>query len=114
MNETETSEKHQTVTEAISDHMLVFDPKIQNAPGFLKTNQRDINRRRFKDLKYAFDYVFGPAASNKAVFEQTTKGIVNGVLNGYNCSGKYFLNYFFVLNDFYLNIFFKKSAELYF
>ncbi|XP_059157943.1 uncharacterized protein LOC131942219 isoform X2 [Physella acuta] len=86
LNETETSEKHQTVTEAISDHMLVFDPKIQNAPGFLKTNQRDINRRRFKDLKYAFDYVFGPAASNKAVFEQTTKGIVNGVLNGYNCS----------------------------
>ncbi|KAH9502712.1 Kinesin-like protein kif18a [Bulinus truncatus] len=86
MNEAESNEKHYTVTEAISDHMLVFDPKIQVTPGFLNTNRRDITRRRFKDLKYAFDYVFGPTATNKAVFEQTTKGIITGVLNGYNCS----------------------------
>ncbi|KAK6973956.1 Kinesin-like protein kif18a [Biomphalaria glabrata] len=86
LNEAENSEKHYTVTEAISDHMLVFDPKINPAPGFLNANRRDITRRRFKDLKYAFDYVFGPNATNKTVFEQTTKGIVSGVLNGYNCS----------------------------
>lgn len=88
LNEAEHNEKYHIVTEAISDHMLVFDPKIQSTPGFLLMNQRDINRRRFKDLKYAFDYVFGPSATNKDVFEQTTKGIVSGVLNGYNCSGK--------------------------
>ncbi|CAG5136409.1 unnamed protein product, partial [Candidula unifasciata] len=86
MNESEQSEKYHIVTEAISDHMLVFDPKIQNTSGFLLMSQRDINRRRFKDLKYAFDYVFGPSANNRDVFEQTTKQIVCGVLNGYNCS----------------------------
>ncbi|BFZ04114.1 hypothetical protein BsWGS_07152 [Bradybaena similaris] len=86
VNESEQSEKYHIVTEAISDHMLVFDPKIQNTSGFLLMSQRDINRRRFKDLKYAFDYVFGASASNRDVFEQTTKGIVSGVLNGYNCS----------------------------
>ncbi|GFO50711.1 kinesin-like protein [Plakobranchus ocellatus] len=86
VNEAEHNEKYRTVTHAISDHVLVFDPKIQSVPGVLQSKPRDVNRHRFKDLKYAFDHVFGPCATNRDVFEHATKGIVNGVLNGYNCS----------------------------
>ena len=68
--------------------MLVFDPKVQRQIGFLPTKHKDVNRRRYKDLKYAFDHVFGPTAQNHDVFLQTTGTIVQGVLDGYNCSGK--------------------------
>ena len=88
-NEAEESERYSTVTHAISDHMLVFDPKVQAVPGVLQAKPRGLNNRRFKDLKYAFDHVFGPGATNREVFEHATKGIVSGVLNGYNCSGKF-------------------------
>ncbi|GFS06209.1 kinesin-like protein [Elysia marginata] len=85
-NEAEDNQKYRTVTHAISNHMLVFDPKVQAVPGIMQAKPRNLTSHRFKDLKYAFDHVFGPGATNREVFEHATKGVVSGVLNGYNCS----------------------------
>lgn len=85
-NEEERRDKYTTVTQAINDRMLVFDPKLQRSIGFLQTKRKDVSRRRFKDLKYAFDYVFGPTTKNQDVFHQSMKCIVQGVVEGYNCS----------------------------
>lgn len=90
----EQADKYVNVTEAISDHMLVFDPKSSVNSGFLLQKRRNFTQRRFKDLKYAFDYVFKPSATNKEIFEHTTDGVISDVLKGYNCSGKHMTSCF--------------------
>ncbi|XP_046543920.1 kinesin-like protein KIF18A [Haliotis rubra] len=75
------------VVRDMNEHVLAFDPKESNSPvrGF-RRQPRDIRKRRNKDLKFAFDFVFGPCATNAEVYEHTTKGILDGLLEGYNCS----------------------------
>jgi len=41
---------------------------------------------RHKHKKYQYDYVFGPRATQIDVFEQTTKPLLEGVLDGYNAT----------------------------
>ncbi|MBN3325000.1 KI18A protein, partial [Atractosteus spatula] len=75
------------VVHVVDGHMLVFDPKEQEVSFFhKKAPGRDITKKANKDLKFVFDHVFGEGASQLQVFENSTKGIVDGVLNGYNCT----------------------------
>ncbi|XP_029638380.1 kinesin-like protein KIF18A isoform X2 [Octopus sinensis] len=79
-----------TVVEAINDHILVFDPADDrceiNGMSTSKFVRGDITRRRNKNLTFAFDHVFGPESSNVEIYEHTSKVILDGLLNGYNCS----------------------------
>ncbi|XP_046338127.2 kinesin-like protein KIF18A isoform X2 [Haliotis rufescens] len=77
----------EVVVRDMNEHVLAFDPKESNSPvrGF-RRQPRDIRKRRNKDLKFAFDFVFGPCTTNAEVYEHTTKGILDGLLEGYNCS----------------------------
>ncbi|NWY06533.1 KI18B protein, partial [Nothoprocta ornata] len=43
-------------------------------------------RQRARDLTFAFDRVFGEAATQEEVFQHTTRDLLDGVLSGYNCS----------------------------
>ncbi|KAK6192439.1 hypothetical protein SNE40_003907 [Patella caerulea] len=76
------------VVKAMNEHVLVFDPMKEehHTPGYRKRKNRDLTQRARKDLRFAFDYVFGPHTSNHTVYEHTTKTILEGFLNGYNCS----------------------------
>ncbi|XP_055957564.1 kinesin-like protein KIF18A [Patella vulgata] len=76
------------VVKAMNEHVLVFDPMKEehHTPGYRKRKNRDLTQRARKDLRFAFDYVFGPHTSNQTVYEHTTKTILEGFLNGYNCS----------------------------
>uniref|UniRef100_A0A8B9IAA5 Kinesin-like protein n=1 Tax=Anser brachyrhynchus TaxID=132585 RepID=A0A8B9IAA5_9AVES len=51
-----------------------------------KLVHRDINKRAKKDLKFVFDAVFAESSSQLEVFEHTTKSVLDGFLNGYNCT----------------------------
>ncbi|WVQ82358.1 hypothetical protein IAT38_004486 [Cryptococcus sp. DSM 104549] len=42
--------------------------------------------RRYKNRKYVFDQVFGMNAEQEEVFEKTAKGLLPGVLDGYNAT----------------------------
>lgn len=79
-----------SVVQVVSDCMLVFDPEEPSPPGILVGFQGHDSapRRKGKDLKFVFDRVFDESATQAEVFENTTKEILDGVLNGYNCSGK--------------------------
>ena len=46
----------------------------------------DLNPNRAKEKKYAFDLVFDESVGQEAVYQQTAKGLVDGVLDGYNAS----------------------------
>ncbi|KAM9373126.1 kinesin-like protein KIF18A [Phaethornis superciliosus] len=76
------------VVHVVDQHILVFDPKEEEVNFFQgkKLTHRDINRRIKKDLKFVFDAVFGESSSQLEVFEHTTKSIIDGFLNGYNCT----------------------------
>ncbi|ESP04165.1 hypothetical protein LOTGIDRAFT_52745, partial [Lottia gigantea] len=87
-NKSEHDGSSRIVVKTMNEHVLAFDPSEEHlhTPGYKKSFTRDIRKKARKDLKFAFDYVFGPHTSNQTVYEHTTKTILDGFLNGYNCS----------------------------
>ncbi|NXC05278.1 KI18A protein, partial [Orthonyx spaldingii] len=84
-------EKHSSfsrVVHVIDQHVLVFDPKEEEVSFFngKRLTHRDINKRQRKDLKFMFDAIFDDSSSQLEVFEHTTKSLIDGFLNGYNCT----------------------------
>ena len=78
------------VTQVMNENVLVFDPKENSESGLggSRKRPRDLRKRQNRDLTFAFDYVFGPHSRTSDIYEQTTKSILTGLLNGYNCSGQ--------------------------
>ncbi|XP_053384514.1 kinesin-like protein KIF18A isoform X2 [Mercenaria mercenaria] len=76
------------VVQAVDENLLVFDPKEPSSYeyGSRRRRPRDIRQRRNKDLKFAFDHVFGPSATNIDIYNETTNTVLTGLLTGYNCS----------------------------
>ncbi|NWW53344.1 KI18A protein, partial [Pedionomus torquatus] len=76
------------VVHVVDQHILVFDPKEEEVSFFQgkRLTHRDINKRQNKDLKFVFDAVFAESSSQLEVFEHTTKSVIDGFLNGYNCT----------------------------
>lgn len=98
LNNKEKDGNRKKVVQVVDNHMLIFDPKEEEVTFFRgqRVGNRDVRRRANKDLKFVFDSVFREDSSQVEVFENTTKAIVDGVLNGYNCTGEIF--YFSSLN----------------
>ncbi|NXV11852.1 KI18A protein, partial [Cepphus grylle] len=76
------------VVHVVDQHILVFDPKEEEVSFFQgkRLTHRDINKRKNKDLKFVFDAVFAESSSQLEVFEHTTRSVIDGFLNGYNCT----------------------------
>ncbi|XP_072475380.1 kinesin-like protein KIF18A [Notamacropus eugenii] len=76
------------VVHVVDEHLLIFDPKEEEDALFhgKKTMIRDITKRKRKDLKFVFDIVFDENSTQSQVFEHTTKSVLDGFLNGYNCT----------------------------
>uniref|UniRef100_A0A674HX16 Kinesin-like protein n=1 Tax=Terrapene triunguis TaxID=2587831 RepID=A0A674HX16_9SAUR len=87
-NQKEKEGNFSKVLHVVDKHMLVFDPKEEEVSFFhgKKIAYRDINKRKNKDLKFVFDAVFDENSSQLEVFEHTTKTVLDGFLNGYNCT----------------------------
>ncbi|KFO72365.1 Kinesin-like KIF18A, partial [Cuculus canorus] len=76
------------VVHVVDRHILVFDPKEEEVSFFQGKRMvyRDINKRQKKDLKFVFDAIFDENSSQLEVFEHTTKTVIDGFFNGYNCT----------------------------
>ncbi|XP_005995136.1 kinesin-like protein KIF18A isoform X2 [Latimeria chalumnae] len=87
-NRKEQEGKYRRVVHVVDKHVLVFDPKEEEFSFFRghKSKHRDISKRQNKDLKFVFDGVFDENATQLDIFEHTTKTIIDGFLNGYNCT----------------------------
>ncbi|KAM3922436.1 kinesin-like protein KIF18B [Leptodactylus fuscus] len=76
-----------SVVQVVDHNILIFDPDEPETSGiFSNLRGHEGTKRKGKDLKFIFDCVFGEQSSQQDVFENTTKQILDGVLNGYNCS----------------------------
>uniref|UniRef100_UPI00398F54D5 kinesin-like protein KIF18B n=1 Tax=Pristiophorus japonicus TaxID=55135 RepID=UPI00398F54D5 len=88
-NQREQDSNDHVVAQVVDENVLVFDPNEDfNDDVFseAKFRHREMPRRKRKDLKFVFDRVFNETSTQQEVFEFTTKHILEGVLNGYNCS----------------------------
>lgn len=47
---------------------------------------RPLLTKKHKDLRFAFDHVFDETSTQTEVFHHTTHSIIDGVLDGINCS----------------------------
>ena len=89
-NDMELRSNCETAVKVLDNHVLVFDPKEDNLPQFEKSDnarkRRPFLSKKHKDLRFAFDRVFDETSTQKEVFENTTKTIIDGLLDGINCS----------------------------
>ncbi|KAL4704896.1 hypothetical protein ACJJTC_018513, partial [Scirpophaga incertulas] len=89
MNKTELENNSCIIVDVVDDKMLVFDPKEEIRPFFyhgVQQPNKAFLKRANKDMKFVFDNVCGQKASNKDVFETTTKDMLAALMEGYNCS----------------------------
>ncbi|XP_021946834.2 kinesin-like protein KIF18A [Folsomia candida] len=74
-----------------SETSLIFDPKEKDTDFFYK-GKRQVLRNDFgkkrpnKNLIFGFDYVYGQDSTNEEIFEISLKGLINKVLEGFNCT----------------------------
>ncbi|XP_019935694.2 kinesin-like protein KIF18A isoform X1 [Paralichthys olivaceus] len=89
-NDSEKRENCRNVVQVVDNHMLIFDPKEQDLSCFgsrkAPNRNRNINKKANKDLKFVFDHVFDENSTQDDIFENTTKGVLDGVMNGFNCT----------------------------
>ncbi|KAI1890173.1 hypothetical protein AGOR_G00170940 [Albula goreensis] len=87
-NSKEQEGNYKKIVHVVDNHMLIFDPKEQDLTFFRaqRLRNRDVNKRPNKDLKFVFDCVFGEDSSQLDVFNSSTREILDGILNGYNCT----------------------------
>ncbi|XP_071955031.1 kinesin-like protein KIF18A isoform X2 [Antedon mediterranea] len=88
-NSQEAESGSRNIIEVLDDQILIFDPKEQLSPQFYhgkKIRRRNILVRKNKDLRFGFDCVFDKNATQQSVYESTTKPVIDGLMNGYNCS----------------------------
>ncbi|XP_034417999.1 kinesin-like protein KIF18A [Cyclopterus lumpus] len=85
ISEREKRENCRNVVQVVDNHMLIFDPKEEDTSCFGSRRIRNnINKKANKDLKFVFDHVFGENSTQDDIFESTTKGVLDGVMNGFN------------------------------
>ncbi|XP_073512527.1 kinesin-like protein KIF18B [Phyllobates terribilis] len=86
-NSREQEGNQNSVVQVVDHNILIFDPEEPDTSGvFSNLRGHEGTRRKGKDLKFIFDRVFDERSLQRDVFEHTTKQILDGVLNGYNCS----------------------------
>ncbi|KAG0265362.1 kinesin-like protein Klp5 [Mortierella polycephala] len=73
------------VVDVLDESVLVFDPPDAESISKYKRALLPVQAyRRFKDMRYAFDRVFHEDVQQQEVFENTTRHLIDGVLDGYN------------------------------
>ncbi|XP_075044116.1 kinesin-like protein KIF18A [Mixophyes fleayi] len=87
-NERERQANSTSVVQVVDKHILVFDPKVEVVTFFQGRSRanRDVAKKKNKDIKFVYDGVFDENSTQQEVFDQTTRIVLDGVLNGYNCT----------------------------
>ncbi|KAJ2854226.1 tubulin-dependent ATPase kip3 [Coemansia erecta] len=72
------------VVHPIDDHVLVFDPPDENDDNRRATV--GASNKRYKDIRFVFDRVYNEESTQRDVYEGTTRGLLDSVMNGYNAT----------------------------
>ncbi|KAL1901026.1 tubulin-dependent ATPase kip3 [Sporothrix stenoceras] len=75
-----------SVIKVVDDRCLVFDPPEDNPIQKFSRSVMPATGKRVKDQVFAFDRIFDDNASQMDVYEGTTKGLLDSVMDGYNAT----------------------------
>ncbi|KAL2024902.1 hypothetical protein VTK56DRAFT_3601 [Thermocarpiscus australiensis] len=75
-----------SVIKVLDDRCLVFDPPEDNPVQKFSRSVVPTTGKKVKDQVFAFDRIFDQNASQTDVYEGTTKGLLDSVLDGYNAT----------------------------
>ncbi|KAJ3265083.1 kinesin-like protein Klp5 [Chytriomyces hyalinus] len=67
----------ESVVHVVDGNILSFDNRRSSS---------SVSRSKVSDIRFAFDRVFGPAASQESVFDATAKPLVDLVVDGFNAT----------------------------
>jgi kinesin family member 18/19 len=86
-NSEKTSTKRtKPVVKVVDEHVLVFDPSDDSTKNMTSRERIQIGAKKGKDIQFAFDRVFSEKSTQVDVFENSTKFLLPGVLNGFNAT----------------------------
>ncbi|KOB66910.1 putative kinesin heavy chain [Operophtera brumata] len=75
------------IVDVIDDKTIIFVRQLYCQGAYQpNTTKQNYLKRTNTDLKFVFDNVCGQSATNKDVFEITTKEMLGSLMEGYNCS----------------------------
>lgn len=75
------------IVEIVDDRVLTFDPAEKDpSRAFVERGFLPPGTKRYKDRRFIFDRVFRHDASQRDVYEGTTKPLLRNLLNGYNAT----------------------------
>ncbi|KAG8903387.1 kinesin-like protein Klp5 [Tulasnella sp. 403] len=75
------------IIQVVDDRVLIFDPKdLDVSRSFEQRGFLPPGSKRYKDQRFTFDRVFDETAQQVDVFEQTTKPLLDGLLDGFNAT----------------------------
>lgn len=73
------------IVRVLDDNVLIFDPPEENPLAKVQKSLLPAGKR-FRDVRYAFDRLFGEEASQEDVYKGTTEPLLDSVLQGYNAT----------------------------
>jgi Kinesin motor domain len=75
------------IVQVMDDKVLIFDPKDPiTSRAFEQKGFLPPGSKRYKDHRYTFDRVFGEDARQLDVYEDTTRPLLDGLLDGFNAT----------------------------
>lgn len=78
------------IIDVFDDKSLVFDPVVYedttNKYVYHGKVYKEVGKKGNKNLPFNFDRVFDDSETNLSVYQETTKEMVNSLIDGYNCS----------------------------
>lgn len=89
LSKKETASEAKNNIDVIDTNMMVFDPLVSSPKDtyyYRGKNYKEIGKRANKNLNFVFDRVFDIHDNNIAVYQETTKDLVDSLISGFNCS----------------------------
>lgn len=74
------------VINVVDDKMLIFDPPETHSPQARAAQRFGTNTKRIREHRFVFDRLFDGDASQEEVYANTTRPLLDSVLDGYNAT----------------------------
>ncbi|CCG82907.1 Kinesin family protein [Taphrina deformans PYCC 5710] len=84
MNSTPTGKGLRKIIQVLDERVLVFDPADTNP--MARFQKSLLPGKKMKDVRYAFDHIFDENASQKEVYEHTSRPLLDGIFDGFNAT----------------------------
>ncbi|AOA61123.1 Kinesin-related motor protein [Komagataella phaffii CBS 7435] len=74
------------VVDVVDDRMLIFDPNESNPLNQIPLNNLSSRRARIREHRFIFDRLFDEDTTQKTVYENTTRPLLDSILDGFNAT----------------------------